>query len=145
VAPYQLDARKCISWITIEYEGVIPEPLRKPIGNRIFGCDDCQLVCPWNRYAKATAEPDFFPRGGLDNASLLSIFQWSEAQYLRMTEGMALRRALYPVFMRNVALGLGNAPYDPAIIAALEKRLPDADEVLAEQIQWSLNQQRAHQ
>lgn len=143
LAPYQLDARKCISWLTIEYEGVIPEDLRRPIGNRVFGCDDCQLVCPWNRYARASTEPDFLPRGKLDRATLLELFQWSEAQYLKATEGMALRRALYPVFLRNLALGLGNAPHDPAIIAALEARLPAADEVLAEQIRWSLREQRS--
>lgn len=140
IAPYILDARRCISWLTIEYEGVIPEELRKPMGNRIFGCDDCQLVCPWNRYAKPTTEPDFMPRHQLDNRTLLSIFQWTEADYLRSTEGMALRRALYPTFMRNVALALGNAPYDPAIVATLEAKLPEAGEVLTEQIQWSLKQ-----
>jgi epoxyqueuosine reductase len=143
VAPYQLDARKCISWLTIEYEGVIPEELRAPIGNRVFGCDDCQLVCPWNRYAKASREGDFLPRGKFDRATLLELFQWSEQQYLRATEGMALRRALYPVFLRNIALGLGNAPHDPAIIAALEARLPEAGEVLAEQIRWSIAQQQS--
>ncbi|MFN3587717.1 MAG: tRNA epoxyqueuosine(34) reductase QueG [Moraxellaceae bacterium] len=143
VAPYQLDARKCISWLTIEYEGVIPEPLRAPIGNRIFGCDDCQLVCPWNRYARATPEKDFLPRHALDRVKLLELFRWSEADYLRATEGMALRRALYPVFLRNVAIGLGNAPHDPAIIAALEARLPAAGEVLAEHIRWALTRQRA--
>lgn len=142
VAPYQLDARKCISWLTIEFEGMIPEELRRPIGNRVFGCDDCQLVCPWNRYAKASPESDFLPRGKFDSATLLELFQWSEAQYLRATEGMALRRALYPVFMRNIALGLGNAPHDPAIIAALEMKLPDAGDVLAEQIRWSLAEQK---
>lgn len=141
IAPYILDAGRCISWITIEYEGVIPEELRKPMGNRIFGCDDCQLVCPWNRYAKTTTEPDFMPRHKLDNRTLLSIFQWTEADYLRETEGMALRRALYPAFMRNVALALGNAPYDPAIIDALHAKLAGAGEVLSEQIHWSLGQQ----
>ncbi|MDQ8036819.1 MAG: tRNA epoxyqueuosine(34) reductase QueG [Pedobacter sp.] len=143
VAPYQLDARKCISWLTIEFEGMIPEELRRPIGNRVFGCDDCQLVCPWNRYARSSPESDFLPRGKLDRATLLELFQWSEAQYLRATEGMALRRALYPVFMRNIALGLGNAPHDPAIITALEAKLPEAGEVLAEQIRWSIAQQQA--
>ncbi|HEX6592123.1 MAG TPA: tRNA epoxyqueuosine(34) reductase QueG [Moraxellaceae bacterium] len=143
VAPYQLDARKCISWLTIEFEGEIPLELRRPIGNRVFGCDDCQLVCPWNRYAKASPESDFLPRGKLDRASLLELFQWSEAQYLRATEGMALRRALYPVFLRNLALGLGNAPYDAAIVQALQARLPEAGDVLAEQIRWSLAEQES--
>jgi epoxyqueuosine reductase len=142
VAPYQLDARRCISWLTIEFEGVIPEELRRPIGNRVFGCDDCQLVCPWNRYAKVSAEPDFLPRGRLANSTLLELFLWSEQDYLRATEGMALRRARYPVFLRNLAVGLGNAPHDPAIIAALEQRLPAADAVLAEHIAWALAEQR---
>ncbi|MDP2228871.1 MAG: tRNA epoxyqueuosine(34) reductase QueG [Moraxellaceae bacterium] len=143
VAPYQLDSRKCISWLTIEYEGVIPEALRAPIGNRVFGCDDCQLVCPWNRYAKTSPEKDFLPRHALDRASLLDLFRWSEADYLRATEGMALRRARYPVFLRNLAIGLGNAPYDPAIVAALEARLPEAGDVLAEHIRWAMAQQVA--
>lgn len=143
VAPYQLDARKCISWLTIEFEGVIPEELRRPMGNRVFGCDDCQLVCPWNRYAKASREPDFLPRGRLDRATLLDLFAWSEADYLRATEGMALRRALYPVFLRNVAIGLGNAPHDPAISAALAARLPEAGDVLTEHIRWALTEQAA--
>lgn len=143
VAPYQLDARRCISWLTIEYEGVIPEELRGPIGNRVFGCDDCQLVCPWNRYAKASSEKDFLPRGRLDRATLLELFLWTEEQYLRATEGMALRRALYPVFLRNLAIGLGNAPHDPAIIAALEARLPAAGEILAEHIRWALLKQNS--
>lgn len=143
VAPYQLDARKCISWLTIEYEGVIPEELRRPMGNRVFGCDDCQLVCPWNRYARVSAEPDFLPRRGLDRVTLLELFRWREEDYLRATEGMALRRARYPVFLRNVAIGLGNAPFDPAIVAALEARLPQADAVLAEHIRWALSEQQA--
>ncbi|HQV40530.1 MAG: tRNA epoxyqueuosine(34) reductase QueG [Moraxellaceae bacterium] len=143
VAPYQLDSRKCISWLTIEYDGVIPEELRAPIGNRVFGCDDCQLVCPWNRYARISPEKDFLPRHALDQASLRELFLWSEKQYLDATEGMALRRSRYPSFLRNMAVGLGNAPYDPAIIAALEQRLVDADEVLAEHIVWAIAQQRA--
>jgi epoxyqueuosine reductase len=143
VGPYQLDARKCISWLTIEFEGVIPEELRRPMGNRVFGCDDCQLVCPWNRYAKASREPDFLPRGRLDRATLLELFAWNEADYLRATEGMALRRALYPVFLRNIAIGLGNAPHDPAISAALAARLPEAGDVLAEHIRWALAEQAA--
>ena len=143
VAPYQLDARRCISWLTIEYEGVIPEELRAPIGNRIFGCDDCQLTCPWNRYAKVSREKDFLPRHALDRTKLLTLFGWSEADYLRETEGMALRRARYPVFLRNVAVGLGNAAHDPAIISALEARLPAADAVLAEHVRWALTRQKA--
>jgi epoxyqueuosine reductase len=142
VAPYQLDARRCISWLTIEFEGVIPEDLRSAMGNRVFGCDDCQLVCPWNRYAKISREQDFLPRHGLDRAELLTLFGWSEADYLRETEGMALRRARYPVFLRNIAIGLGNAAPDPAIVHALEQRLPGADAVLAEHIRWALARQQ---
>ncbi|MCC2636370.1 MAG: queG [Moraxellaceae bacterium] len=142
VGPYQLDSRKCISWLTIEFEGVIPEELRRPMGNRVFGCDDCQLVCPWNRYAKISQEADFRPRAGMVDTSLLEMFLWSEAQYLRATEGMALRRARYPVFLRNLAVGLGNAPFEAAIVAALAVRLPEADEVLAEHIRWALAEQQ---
>ena len=141
--PYKLDSRKCISYLTIEFEGVIPEELRRPIGNRVFGCDDCQLVCPWNRYAKISQEADFKPRRGMADSGLLDMFGWSEELYLRYTEGMALRRARYPVFLRNLAVGLGNAPYDPAIVAALEARLPGADAVLAEHLHWALAEQRA--
>ncbi len=146
IAPWQLDSRRCISWLTIEYDGVIPEELRAPMGNRVFGCDDCQLVCPWNRYARATAETDFTPRHALDRASLLALFLWSEDEYLRATEGMALRRARYPSFLRNIAIGLGNAPFDAAIVQALEQRLPAANEVLAEHVRWALDQQylRSH-
>ncbi len=138
-----LDARRCISYLTIELKEAIPEDLRPLIGNRVFGCDDCQLVCPWNRYAKVSPEKDFLPRNALDHASLRELFLWSEKQYLDATEGMALRRTRYPVFLRNMAVGLGNAPYDPLIIAALEQRLPEADAVLAEHVAWALAQQRA--
>lgn len=141
IAPYQLDSRRCISWLTIEYDGVIPLELRKPMGNRVFGCDDCQLVCPWNRYAKISRENDFLPRHALDRSRLLELFLWSEADYLRASEGMALRRARYPAFLRNLAVGLGNAPFDPAIVQALEQRMPAAGEVLTEHIRWALDQQ----
>src|SRR5690606_6510447 len=122
VAPYQLDARKCISYLTIELHGPIPEELRAPMGNRVFGCDDCQLVCPWNRFAKFTAETDFSPRHGLDNRSLLELFLWDEATYLRNTEGSAIRRIGYARWLRNLAVGLGNAPYSDAIVQALQTR-----------------------
>ena len=110
VAPYTLDAGKCISYLTIEYRGVIPVELRRPIGNRIFGCDDCQLVCPWNRYAQTTREPDFAPRHGLDTASLVAPFGWDEVKFLQRTEGMALRRLDHSRWLRNIAVALGNAP-----------------------------------
>ncbi|HET8731910.1 MAG TPA: tRNA epoxyqueuosine(34) reductase QueG [Moraxellaceae bacterium] len=140
--PYRLDSRKCISYLTIEFEGVIPVEMRRPIGNRVFGCDDCQLVCPWNRYARASVEADFRPRQGLQDRTLLDMFRWNEQTYLRATEGMALRRARYPVFLRNLAIGLGNAPADAAIVSALQSRLPEADPVLAEHIRWALDEQQ---
>lgn len=141
VAPYQLDARKCISYLTIELHGPIPEVLRKPMGNRVFGCDDCQLVCPWNRFAKITQEADFFPRHQLENASLLTLFLWDEATYLRNTEGSAIRRIGYARWQRNLAVGLGNAPYSAAIVTALQERLPQVPEMVQEHIQWALQQQ----
>lgn len=145
VAPYQLDARKCISYLTIELHGPIPEDLRAPMGNRVFGCDDCQLVCPWNRFAKFTAETDFSPRHGLDNRSLLELFLWDEATYLRNTEGSAIRRIGYARWLRNLAVGLGNAPYSDAIVQALQTRLPVVNEMVQEHIQWALRQQRNQQ
>jgi epoxyqueuosine reductase len=141
VAPYKLDARRCISYLTIEHHGPIPEELRAPIGNRIFGCDDCQLVCPWNRYARISADPAFAPRHGLDTVRLTELFGWSEEQWLRQTEGMALRRAGYKRFLRNVAVGLGNAPRSAEARAALAARADDEDEVLREQVRWSLERQ----
>lgn len=142
VAPYQLDSRKCISWVTIEYEGVIPVELRTAIGNRVFGCDDCQLVCPWNRYARISQEADFLPRHQLERRSLLELFLWEEKDFLSFTEGMALRRASYAMFLRNLAVGLGNAPYSPDIIHALENRLPHVNDLVAEHIQWALQAQK---
>jgi len=143
VGPYELDARRCISYLTIELKGSIPKPLRAAIGNRIFGCDDCQLVCPWNRYARATTEPDFRPRHGLDQAELLELFAWSEETWRRRTEGSALRRTGYEAFLRNVAVALGNAPADPAIVATLSARLDGASEMLKEHISWALERQAA--
>jgi epoxyqueuosine reductase len=143
VAPYRLDARRCISYLTIEHHGAIPHELRPLIGNRIFGCDDCQLVCPWNRYAKRSAEADFAPRHGLDAASLVDLFRWSEAEWLRRTEGMALRRAGYTRWLRNLAVALGNAPHSPAVIDALRARENDTacDDEVREHIAWALAQQ----
>ncbi len=122
VAPYKLDARRCISYLTIEHHGSIPVELRPLIGNRIFGCDDCQLVCPWNRYARLTQESDFTPRHGLDAAQLTELMAWSESEWLKNTEGMALRRTGYAGWMRNLAVALGNAPPSPEIVHALQKR-----------------------
>jgi len=142
VAPYRLDARRCISYLTIEHHGPIPEELRPLIGNRIFGCDDCQLVCPWNRYAKISADPAFAPRHGLDAAQLAGLFAWSEEEWLRKTEGMALRRAGYGRFLRNIAVALGNAPSSAGVITALRSRRDDGDALLREHIDWAL---RRHQ
>ena len=137
-APYQLDARRCISYLTIEYHGSIPESLRPAIGNRIFGCDDCQLVCPWNKFARVAAEPDFRTRHGLDSADLVELFGWSEADYLERTEGSALRRLGYRRWLRNLAVALGNAPRSEAVIAALASRRDDADAIVREHVQWAL-------
>lgn len=142
VGPYQLDARRCISYLTIEFRGSIPLELRPLMGNRIFGCDDCQLVCPWNRFANATDEVDFHPRHGLDNARLLDLFGWSEAEYLANTEGSALRRIGYACWLRNLAVALGNAPHSPAIERALDGRRGDPSELVREHVAWALAQQR---
>lgn len=141
VAPYELDARKCISYLTIELKGSIPEELRAPIGNRVFGCDDCQLVCPWNRFAKNTLEQDFQPRHHLDKQDLLSLFLWDEATFLRNTEGSAIRRIGYQRWLRNLAIGLGNAPYAESIVTALEDKLADSEPMVREHVQWALQQQ----
>ena len=138
-APYQLDARRCISYLTIEYHGSIPETLRPAIGNRIFGCDDCQLVCPWNKFARVAAEPDFRVRHGLDAADLVDLFGWSEADYLGRTEGSALRRLGYRRWLRNIAVALGNAPGSTEVIAALAARRDDPDPVVREHVQWALS------
>ncbi|MEO6699404.1 MAG: tRNA epoxyqueuosine(34) reductase QueG, partial [Paraperlucidibaca sp.] len=122
IAPYVLDAGKCISYLTIEYRGVIAEPLRRAIGNRIFGCDDCQLVCPWNRYAQASQEPAFTPRHAFDGPPLLDLWAWDEATWLSKTEGMPLRRMSYASWLRNLSMALGNAPASAAIVHALSQR-----------------------
>ncbi len=139
VAPYQLDARRCISYLTIENREAIPLEFRKAISNRIFGCDDCQLVCPWNRYAKPTTEKDFQPRHHLDDADLIALFQWSEAEFLQKTEGSAIRRAGYIGWLRNIAVALGNAPYHPQIVAALKSRLNFPNVMVHEHIVWAIN------
>jgi len=141
VAPYRLDARRCISYLTIEYSGSIPEEFRKPIGNRVFGCDDCQLVCPWNRYAQVTRESDFHARHALDRAALVDLFAWDEATFLKNTEGSPIRRAGYESFLRNVAVGLGNAPYSGTVMAALQARANDASAIVREHVAWALREQ----
>jgi len=142
-APYQLDARRCISYLTIEHHGPIPEALRPAIGNRIFGCDDCQLVCPWNKFAKVAAEPDFRVRHRLDAPDLVELFGWSEAQYLEKTEGSALRRLGFRRWLRNVAVALGNAPASGRAAAALRSRSDDPDPVVREHVAWALSRQLA--
>ncbi|MEW6166628.1 MAG: tRNA epoxyqueuosine(34) reductase QueG [Pseudomonadota bacterium] len=138
VAPYQLDARRCISYLTIEHHGAIPEDLRPLIGNRIFGCDDCQIVCPWNRYAQRSDEPDFAPRHGLDAPRLVDLFGWDETEWLQRTEGMALRRTGYARWLRNLAVALGNAPTSPEVVAALRARAAYPDEIVREHVAWAL-------
>jgi epoxyqueuosine reductase len=139
VAPYELDARRCISYLTIELKGSIPEPLRPLIGNRIYGCDDCQLVCPWNRYAVDTTESDFaHVRHALDGAALTTLFAWTEEEFLRNTEGSAIRRIGHERWLRNVAVALGNAPTDGAIVAALRARTDDPSALVREHVQWAI-------
>jgi epoxyqueuosine reductase len=137
-APYRLDARRCISYLTIEHEGAIDEELRPLIGNRIFGCDDCQLVCPWNKFAKTTDEPDFRARNDLDRATLAELFAWSEEEFLQRTEGSAIRRSGYERWLRNIAIALGNAATSPEVLAALESRRDIDDPVVREHVSWAL-------
>ena len=141
VAPYRLDARRCISYLTIEHAGPIPEALRPLMGNRIYGCDDCQLACPWNRYAKVSAEPDFVARHGLDSASLVELFAWDEPTFLARTEGSAIRRIGHTRWLRNVAVALGNAPASEAARTALLARADHEDAQLREHVGWALAQQ----
>ena len=141
IAPYQLDARRCISYLTIELDGSIPHEFRQAMGNRIYGCDDCQLVCPWNRFASPTEETDFFTRHALDAPNLIELFEWTEEEFLSNTEGSAIRRIGYFRWRRNIAIALGNAPSSSAIINVLQKALEQASDVLAEHIQWAIAQQ----
>lgn len=145
VGPYVLDARRCISYLTIELKGPIPEDLRPLIGNRVFGCDDCQIVCPWNRFARASAEGDFKPRHNLDNAGLAELFRWDETHFLSSTEGSPLRRAGYERWLRNLAVGLGNAPSTIAVLEALQARRDDPSPLVREHVEWALEQHRVRQ
>ena len=149
LSPYRLDARRCISYLTIEYPGSIPLELRPLLGNRIYGCDDCQLVCPWNRFAQVSALPDFSPRNRLDSASLIELFAWSETEFLQRLEGSAIRRIGHERWLRNIAVALGNAlrhacsnqPESvPVIIAALQTRADHPSALLREHLQWALSQ-----
>ena len=140
VGPFQLDARKCISYLTIEHKGSIDPKLRPLMGNRIFGCDDCQLVCPWNKFAQATEQGDFQPRHQLDDAQLVDLFLWDETTYLAKTEGSALRRIGFERWLRNLAIALGNAPTSESVIAALQSRLEFPSPLVHEHVQWALDQ-----
>lgn len=140
VAPYSLDARRCISYLTIENKQAIPVEYRKDIGNRIYGCDDCQLFCPWNKFAKPTAEDDFAPRHGLDSAQLTELFLWSEDTWLAKTEGSAIRRIGFERWLRNIAVALGNADTSPEVLAALATRQQDESPLVSEHVEWALEQ-----
>lgn len=140
VGPYQLDARRCISYLTIELHGSIPEEFRKPIGNRIYGCDDCQLFCPWNKFAKSSREKDFQPRHNLDDAKLVDLFRWSEETWLANTEGSAIRRIGHERWLRNIAVALGNAAGTPDIIQALQEKSNHPSEMVREHVEWALRQ-----
>ena len=139
-APYEVDARRCISYLTIELKTSIPVEFRPLIGNRVYGCDDCQLVCPWNKFAEITQEPDFNVRNGLDNISLVQCFAWSEAEFTQKMAGSAIYRIGYTQWLRNIAVGLGNAPSAPEIISALRTRETDSSELVREHVSWALQQ-----
>jgi len=140
-APYRLDARRCISYLTIELHGAIPVELRRLVGSRIYGCDDCQLVCPWNKFARTAAHPDFKVRHALDSSRLSELFAWSEDEFLARTEGSAIRRIGYERWLRNIAVALGNAPSAPANLAALEARRGDPSALVREHVEWALEEQ----
>jgi epoxyqueuosine reductase len=143
VAPYQLDARRCISYLTIEHHGAIPEELRPLMGNRIYGCDDCQLVCPWNKYAKVAAERDFAPRNSLDDARLVDLFAWTEEEFNRRFEGSAIRRIGHERWLRNIAVALGNGSTSPEIVAALRTRADDHSAIVREHVAWAIARHEA--
>ncbi|UJP06256.1 MAG: tRNA epoxyqueuosine(34) reductase QueG [Nitrosomonas sp.] len=141
IGPYQVDARRCISYLTIELKDSIPEALRPLIGNRIYGCDDCQLICPWNKFARITAENDFHVRNGLDDASLVELFGWTAAMFETKLAGSAIRRIGHSQWLRNIAIGLGNAPYADEIVQALQARSDDPSAIVREHVHWALQQQ----
>ncbi|SET29156.1 epoxyqueuosine reductase [Nitrosomonas marina] len=141
VAPFKVDARRCISYLTIELKSSIPESLRPLIGNRIYGCDDCQLVCPWNKFSHLTGESDFHVRHGLDDVTLVDLFRWNQQEFETRLAGSPIRRIGYQQWLRNIAVGLGNAPFSDTVIAALQSRLNDPSEMVREHVQWALEQQ----
>ncbi len=142
LGPYRLDARRCISYLTIELKGSIPLELRPLIGNRVYGCDDCQLVCPWNKFAERATLPDFDVRNGLDNATLVELFTWTEEEFNRRLEGSPIRRIGHERWLRNIAVGLGNAagqmPNGPEIVAALRARADHPSDMVREHVAWAL-------
>jgi epoxyqueuosine reductase len=137
-APYQLEARRCISYLTIEHQSAIPEELRPLIGNRVYGCDDCQLVCPWNRFARVSEEGDFAVRNGLDRGTLVELFAWTEREFDERLRGSPIRRIGYERWLRNLAVGLGNAPTAPDVVAALRARENHPSELVREHVRWAL-------
>ena len=143
VAPYQLDARRCISYLTIEHQSAIPVELRPLIGNRVYGCDDCQQVCPWNRFAQPSDEADFQPRNGLDCAAMVELFGWTEAEFDERLAGSPIRRIGYERWLRNLAVGLGNAPGTPEVVAALRARADHPSALVREHVQWALSRHEA--
>jgi epoxyqueuosine reductase len=142
VAPFRLDARRCISYLTIEHRSAIPEELRPALGNRIYGCDDCQLVCPWNKFARAAAHPDFRVRHALDASSLPELFRWTSAEFEQRMRGSAIYRLGYERWSRNVAVALGNAPTSAAVVSALEARREDSSALVREHVAWALGRHR---
>jgi len=137
-APYQLDARRCISYLTIELKGSMPPDLRPLIGNRIYGCDDCQMVCPWNRFAQTTVEADFAVRNGLDDVSLVELFGWNEEDFLSRLAGSPIYRIGHEQWLRNIAVALGNAPTTPEVVLALHQRAHDPSALVREHVAWAL-------
>jgi epoxyqueuosine reductase len=140
VAPYELDARRCISYLTIEHSGAIPVELRPLMGNRIYGCDDCQLICPWNRFAQTSSSADFAVRNGLDSVQLVALLAWTEEEFNQRLQGSAIRRIGHERWLRNIAVALGNAPASAEIIAALQSRAEHPSEIVREHVQWALSQ-----
>jgi epoxyqueuosine reductase len=143
IAPYKLDARRCISYLTIELRGPIPVELRPLLGNRIYGCDDCQMVCPWNKFSQPTQEENFAPCHGLDAPELAGLFAWTAEEFLKKTEGSAIRRIGYACWLRNIAVALGNAPTDASTVGALKARMDHPSELVREHVRWALAQHRS--
>jgi epoxyqueuosine reductase len=138
VGPYQVDARRCIAYLTVELKGSIPEELRPLIGNRVYGCDDCQMICPWNKYAQTTSEPDFAVRHGLDAATLVELFSWTEEQFEKKLAGSAIHRIGYERWLRNLAVGLGNAPTSAKVVGVLQSQTENASHLVREHVRWAL-------